>query len=330
MSKKIFALILVLALAASLMTTAVYAAGETADDPIILDYHDIDTSVYDGAWVSTGLGFDVYLPSDWVLVDITAEQAAAGLAFLAGEEGGGANMTVTMMDAPQGYSLDQLAQELAATATTASYADLNRIPGVIFENLETKVSGYGILTASGVLITGVISAPSDDQYEAYSPYIKNMILSVSPSVTELNWEDIEADALEADADGATVTFDEIHLQMWVPSMLQEQELTDEDLEDGCYGYFADEDNEYGFTVYYYDDLTIEDYEEELKEYDNCSVPEPALVNGFKAFTYENTEYDTFNVVLSAGKDCMEFTAWPASDADFSDLITYMASSFMNV
>ena len=329
MSKKIFALILVLALAASLITTAAYAEGETADAPVKLDYHDIDASVYEGAWVTTGLGFDVYLPVDWILVNITEEQAAAGLAFQAGEEGGGANMTVTAMEAPKGYSLDQLGKEMAAAATTALYADLNGIPGVIFDNMETMVSGFSMLTDNGAVITGVVSAPSDDQYEAYSPYIKNMILSVSPSVPELNWEDVEADAKQADANGEFVTFDEIHLKMWVPSVLKEQELTDEDVADGCYGYFEGEDGESGLTVYYYDDLTFEEYAEEIAGYENCTAPEQTLINGYRTFTYKNTEYDTFNVVLAAGKDCMESTFWPASDADFYSLITYMSASIMD-
>ena len=272
----------------------------------------------------------MYLPNDWILVDITAEQAAAGLAFQAGEEGGGANMTVTMMEAPKGYDLDQLAQELAATATTAAYADLNGIPGVIFDNMETMVSGFGILTDNGALITGVVSAPSDDQYDAYSPYIWNMLLSVSPTtVLELNWKDVEADAKKADANGTIVTFDEINLKMWVPSVLKEQELTDEDIADGCYGFYADEADEAGFTLYYYDDMTMDEYAEEIAEYDNCTAPKLALINGYKAFTYTNTEYDTFNAVLNAGKDCVEFSFWPASDENYSDLITYMASSFMD-
>ena len=329
MSKKIIALILVLALAASLITTAAYAEGETADAPVKLDYHDIDASVYEGAWVTTGLGFDVYLPVDWILVNITEEQAAAGLAFQAGEEGGGANMTVTKMEAPKDYSLDQLAKEMAAATTTALYADLNGIPGVIFDNLEAMVSGFSMLTDNGAVITGVVSAPSDDQYEAYSPYIKNMILSVSPSVPELNWADVEADAKKADANGEFVTFDEINLKMWVPSVLKEQELTDEDIADGCYGYFEGEDEESGLTVYYYDDLTIEEYAEEIAGYENCTAPEQTLINGYRTFTYKNTEYDTFNVVLAAGKDCMESTFWPASDADFYSLITYMSASIMD-
>ena len=83
------------------------------------------------------------------------------------------------------------------------------------------------------------------------------------------------------------------------------------------------------TVYYYDDLTIEEYAEEIAGYENCTAPEQTLINGYRTFTYKNTEYDTFNVVLAAGKDCMESTFWPASDADFSRLITCMSASIMD-
>ena len=330
MSKKsILAFVLVLTLLAGLMTTAAYADGDSADAPIKMDYHDMDSSVYEGAWISTGLGFDMYLPVDWILVNIPAEQAAAGLAFQAGEEGGGANVTVTVAETPKGYDLDQLAQELAATMTTTAYADLNGIPCVVFDNMDTMVSGFGMLTDKNGLITGVISAPSDDQYEAYKPYIKNMLLSVSPTMPTLNWEDVEADAKKADPEGDFVAFDEIHLKMWVPSLLTEQELTDEDTAEGCYGYYADADDVSGFAVYYYDDQTIAEYAEEIEGYDNCTAPEPTMVNGYSTFTYKNTEFDTSSVVLNAGKDCVEITFWPANDEDFSRLTTYMIASIVN-
>ena len=71
------------------------------------------------------------------------------------------------------------------------------------------------------------------------------------------------------------------------------------------------------------------YAEEIAGYENCTAPEQTLINGYRTFTYKNTEYDTFNVVLAAGKDCMESTFWPASDADFYSLITYMSASIMD-
>ena len=328
-TKNVLALILALILAAGCMAVPAYAAGQegsTPDNPVKMDYHDIDTSVYSGAWVSTGLGFDVYLPEDWVIVELTKEQKDAGLAFQAGENGGGANMSVTLTPTPAGYGYEQLGQELAASATTAMYADLNGLPAVIFENDNTKVTGYSMLTGDNGLITGVMSAPSDDQYDAYAPWLKNMLLSVSPSTPELNWETYEADAKEVDPDGAFVTLQEVGIKLWVSAILREMELTAEDKKDGCVAYFADAAEETGLAVYYYDDLTMDEYYKEIEGYSNCSGLEKGLVNGYKAFTYDNTEYDTTSVVISAGKDCMEFSFWPASDKNFSILATYMAAS----
>ena len=157
----------------------------SADAPIVFSYENIDESVYEGVWVSTGLGFDVYLPADWVLVDITEEQAAAGLAFMAGEDGGGANMAVTCTEIPDGYTYDQLYEELKGANTNAIYASLNDIPAIVFENEETMVSGYCIMAENG-LITGVISASSNDKetYDAFAPYITNIVSSISGTVTE--------------------------------------------------------------------------------------------------------------------------------------------------
>ena len=206
------------------------------------------------------------------------------------------------------------------------YADLNGLPAVIFENDNTKVTGYSMLTGDNGLITGVMSAASDDQYDAYAPWLKNMLLSVSPSTPELNWETYEADAKEVDPDGAFVTLQEIGVKLWVSAILREMELTDEDKKDGCVAYFADAAEKTGLAVYYYDDLTVDEYYKEIEGYSNCSGLEKGLVNGYKAFTYDNTEYDTTSVVISAGKDCMEFSFWPASDKNFSILATYMAAS----
>jgi hypothetical protein len=71
-------------LAALMMTAAVAPAvhaeetpGSTPENAIEMSYKDIDESVYEGAWVETGIGFDLYLPVDWVLHEVTEEEAEA-------------------------------------------------------------------------------------------------------------------------------------------------------------------------------------------------------------------------------------------------------------
>jgi hypothetical protein len=184
--KKRLAAVLATVMVMSAITPAVYAeeatAGSTPDNPVEFSYEDIDATVYDGAWFETGLGFDVYLPEDWEEVEITDEMAGAGLMFMAGEPGGGANIAITATEIPaeqvDTYDIGQLGEELAASTSTAMYADLSGIPAVIFENEEAKTSGFSTV-AAGYVITGVISAPSDDQYEEFAPYFMNILTSVS-------------------------------------------------------------------------------------------------------------------------------------------------------
>jgi len=191
----------------ALMTTAVIAitllaapsvfaeeagAGSTSDNPVVFDYKDVDESVYEAQWWDTGLGFDICLPADWIDNDLTDEMTESGVVHIYGEEGGGANCTIVYTELPEEvvdtYDINQLGTEIAASNTTALFADLSGIPAVVFENDETFVTGFSILTDDGCLIQGVISAPSDDQYDEYDPVFKNIITSISPTETETEAE----------------------------------------------------------------------------------------------------------------------------------------------
>ena len=167
----------------------------TSDTPVVFDYHEIDETVYEGQWWDTGLGFDMYLPADWVDADLTEEMTQAGVVHIYGEEGGGANCTIVRTEIPEEavdtYNIDQLGAELAASNTTTLFADLSGIPAVVFENDETFISGFAMLTGDGYLINGVITAPSDDQYEEYGPVFGNITMSISPTQTEAETEAAE-------------------------------------------------------------------------------------------------------------------------------------------
>jgi hypothetical protein len=179
---------------AALAAPAVFAEeteagiGTTSDNPIVFDYNDVDASVYEGQWWDTGLGFDMYLPADWIDADLTEEMVESGLVHIYGEDGGGANCTIICTALPEEvadtYDIDQLGAELAESNTTALFADLSGIPAVVFENDETCISGFSMLTDDGYLIQGVISAPSDDEYEEYGPVFMNITTSISPTVSE--------------------------------------------------------------------------------------------------------------------------------------------------
>lgn len=196
MKKRIAGVTAAMMVVAAIAAPAVFAeeteAGlglvNTSDEPVVFDYHDVDDSVFEGQWWDTGLGFDMCLPADWIDNDLTEEMTEAGVVHIYGEEGGGANCTIVYTALPEEvadtYDIDQLGQELAASNTTVLYADLSGIPAVVFENDENCISGFSMLTDDGHLIQGVISAPSDDQYEEYGPVFGNITTSISPTETE--------------------------------------------------------------------------------------------------------------------------------------------------
>ena len=148
--------------------------GTSSDNPVPFDYHNVDTSVYDGTWVDTGLGFDVYVPSDWEILDIPEEAAAKGLVFGVGEPGAGKNLMVTAAELPDDtYSLENAMEELSPNYQYIYYADLSGIPAIYFEDDADAVCGFCFIS-DGYLISGVSGDAND-------PTIQNIIVSVSPT-----------------------------------------------------------------------------------------------------------------------------------------------------
>ena len=308
------------------------SAGSTPDNPVVMDFDDIDTSVYEGEWRYTDLGFDVYLPADWVEAELTDEMEAAGVVHLYGEDGGGANIVFTRAEVPADYDYEQLGSELAASNTVAMYMDLSGILAVVFENEETKVSGFCTLTDDNYLITGVISAPTDDQYEEYSPYFQNIITSISPSeeeYPELNWEDYEEDVEELEAGMDFASLDDVAMKIWIPSILSEVELDEEDIDDGVIAQYAEDGGDAQLAVLYLEgdeDLTLEDLEETLTENDVTDI-EHFVVNGMEALDYVDEEADALYVIfLTDEGDIVEFVFYPASDEGFYSIAQFMTAS----
>ena len=149
---------------------------ETADDEITeLTMDMLDEAAYEGTWLSFEPGFDLYVPSNWDVLEISDEDAADGVMFQAQDPDSeeGVNMVVT------------------ATDVGTEYEDVEKvcINGLYAVSFETE-STYGIAfleDAEGMMYNVQIGPKSDD----IQPIAETLFVSLIK--TEDNVEDAEAE-----------------------------------------------------------------------------------------------------------------------------------------
>ena len=147
-------------------------------------------------------------------------------------------------------------------------------------------------------------------------------------VTELNWADFEAQVAEAGIEGDMVTYEDLGMTLFVPSVFVEGELTEEDAADGLLDYYTTEDESAAVGVYYVEvggGLTLEDYAAALEE--EGVEADLALINGLGAVVYEDTEADAVTVVFATEDGNLITVIFaPASDEEFSAVALIMMAS----
>lgn len=146
--------------------------------------------------------------------------------------------------------------------------------------------------------------------------------------TEVNWADVEAAALEAAPESQWYTFDEIAVQMWVPNVLINTELTEEDVNNGYIGYFQTEDQSAAIGVQYVDlsGMALEDYAATLPDY-GASEIEMVTFNGLPAVSYTLAETDTMAITFMTQMGyAFEVSFSPMSDEGFQAVATFIGAS----
>lgn len=151
---------------------------------------------------------------------------------------------------------------------------------------------------------------------------------LAEEVTEINWADVEAAAAEIVASGEFVTFDEIAVQMWIPTVMPAVELTAEDIEAGYIGYFCTEDESAAISVMYVDadGMELADYAALLPEYGATEIEE-GIINGLATLTYTLPEQDTACVAFATEMGyILEVAMYPISDEGFAAVAGIVAAS----
>jgi hypothetical protein len=190
MMKKRLAVIMLAGMMMSLSPVGVMAAKtETATESsaadIVLNYKDMDPNAYEGTWVSTGLGFDLYLPSDWDVLEVSDENAKQGIVYQAADSAKGWNIAVSYHEGMQ-VTADDIYKQLKDSGYKSLYkVDLNGISAVGFDLDDQKVSGVAFADVDGGMYT-VQLGPNDDK--DFKPIMNNIFMSISPTTAESETE----------------------------------------------------------------------------------------------------------------------------------------------
>ena len=141
-----------------------------------------------------------------------------------------------------------------------------------------------------------------------------LLLTATALAEEVNWADIEPTISAYGLEGDFVTFDEVAVKIWIPSSMQQLELTEEDVEQGFIAYFLDDDETAQISVVYVDTdgMSLTDYADQLPEYGATDIA-IETINGLDAVTYTVTETDSLSVAFTTQKGyILEITMAPIS------------------
>lgn len=159
--------------------------------------------------------------------------------------------------------------------------------------------------------------------------------SILDDVIVINWSDYE-DQLDSDerlASGSFFEEESIGLKFFIPSNMEEVELTDADKEKGFLRLFVSDDDEMSINILLTEDDTVKnvnDYAEKLEE---ANDPRSASINDLPAITYATSDeatgdpISTIAFVGEAGSSIIEFN-FRVSDMedDFSGLLALVVAS----
>ena len=154
-----------------------------------------------------------------------------------------------------------------------------------------------------------------------------LIFTATAALADLNWSDNEKNA--AQIEGEYHTYDEPGLKCWIPTVLRQVELTEDDQKNGFIDYFATADNSSAVAVQYVSAgiNTTEDYFTMLNTISEVNDIETITINGLPAVIYTMEATDISCVSIPKGDGYIyEMSFFPMSDDAFSAIAVLIASS----
>ena len=148
-----------------------------ADDYTELTMDMLKEQAYEGSRLSFEAGFDLYVPSDWDVVELKDEDKEQGIVFAAkAADDSGINMVVMANEVGTDYDDDKLVAEFTDAGYTEIEKDsINTIKGVSFETESTY--GFAFLDGQGYMYNVQVGPKGDDTV----PIAQNLLISLSLS-----------------------------------------------------------------------------------------------------------------------------------------------------
>lgn len=149
------------------------------------------------------------------------------------------------------------------------------------------------------------------------------------AVKEINWSDVAEAVEKSGIEGAFCDISDIGLMMWIPAVMNDMELTEEDMADGMVAFLATDDGD-GIVVVNYMDLegaTLDEGYEGLLEDPSYTDVDMGVINGLKALSYTVPESNMLGISFEDEDGYMaQFLFYPISDEGFAQVASIMAAS----
>ncbi len=158
--KKTLAIIIAL-----MMVLPIAALAEEAQEAYTVEI------TFDGSYVPFEEdGFQIYLPNEWVVYEITPEWEAQGIFFASGSEDGSQVMMLSSF-AGEGYEYADLVEEMSTLYTGVQLITINDIGFVTYDIDESNSSGMVALNENGNAYNFVFTPADDADYMALAMQI---------------------------------------------------------------------------------------------------------------------------------------------------------------
>ncbi len=153
--KKLFALLLALVLVFPVFS----AVAETATGSDVIEV----PAVENGTVVPfADHNFQITLPSDWNVLEVTDDQAATGIFFNCANPESTRSFTIAYSEFEAATDIQSVAEALATTYENVQLVTINDIPFVSYVVSESDVMGIAPLNASGIGMYQFVFYPASD------------------------------------------------------------------------------------------------------------------------------------------------------------------------